>query len=75
MSLTDGIVKLRQKGASDRLNRELLASVNVAVRTDTIARSPGRSIATTRRGEHRDDPAIGVRRELRPAPKATKRQS
>jgi hypothetical protein len=38
MWLTDGIVELRQKGASDRLSRELLASVNVAVRTDTIAR-------------------------------------
>lgn len=38
MSLTDGIVELRQKGASDRLSRELLASVNVAVRTDTITR-------------------------------------
>ena len=38
MLLKDGIVKLRQKGASDRLSRELLASIKVAVRTDTIAR-------------------------------------
>ena len=34
----DGIVELRQKGASLRLIRELLATVNVAVGTDTIAR-------------------------------------
>jgi hypothetical protein len=34
----DGIVELRQKGASLRLIRELLATVDVAVGTDTIAR-------------------------------------
>jgi hypothetical protein len=34
----DGIVELRQKGASLRLIRELLATVGVAVGTDTIAR-------------------------------------
>ena len=34
----DGIVELRRKGASLRLIRELLATVNVAVGTDTIAR-------------------------------------
>jgi hypothetical protein len=34
----DGIVELRQKGASLRLIRELLATVNVAVGTDSIAR-------------------------------------
>lgn len=38
MPLKDGIVALAAKGASDRLNCALLASVNVAVRTDTIAR-------------------------------------
>lgn len=38
MPLKDGIVELRQKGASLRLIRELLATVNVAVGTDTIAR-------------------------------------
>jgi hypothetical protein len=34
----DGIVELRQKGASLRLIRELLATASVAVGTDTIAR-------------------------------------
>jgi hypothetical protein len=34
----DGILELRQKGASLRLIRELLATVDVAVGTDTIAR-------------------------------------
>jgi hypothetical protein len=38
MPLKDGIVELRQKGASLRLIRELLATVDVAVGTDTIAR-------------------------------------
>jgi hypothetical protein len=38
MPLKDGIVELRQKGASLRLIRELLATVDIAVGTDTIAR-------------------------------------
>ena len=38
MPLKDGIVELRQKGASLRLIRELLATIDVAVGTDTIAR-------------------------------------
>src|SRR5437870_1797194 len=38
MPLKDGIVELRQKGASLRLIRELLKTVDVAVGTDTIAR-------------------------------------
>ena len=38
MPLKDGIVELRQKGASLRMIRELLATVGVAVSTDTIAR-------------------------------------
>ncbi len=38
MPVRDGIVELRQKGASLRLIRELLATVDVAVGTDTIAR-------------------------------------
>jgi hypothetical protein len=38
MPMKDGIVELRQKGASLRLIRELLATVDVAVSTDTIAR-------------------------------------
>src|SRR5712691_478778 len=38
MPLKDGIVELRQKGASLRLIRELLATVGVAVSIDTIAR-------------------------------------
>ena len=38
MPLKEGIVELRQKGASLRLIRELLATIDVAVGTDTIAR-------------------------------------
>lgn len=38
MPVKDGIVELRQKGASLRLIRELLATVDLAVGTDTIAR-------------------------------------
>jgi hypothetical protein len=38
MPLKDGIIELREKGASLRLIRELLATVDVAVGTDTIAR-------------------------------------
>ena len=38
MPLKDGVVELRQKGASLRMIRELLATVGVAVSTDTIAR-------------------------------------
>ena len=58
MPLKDGIVELRQKGASLRLIRELLATVDVAVGTDTITRflaevngeqSPHRSSKRSRR--------------------------
>src|ERR1700686_2582423 len=38
MPLKEGILELRQKGASLRLIRELLATVDVSVGTDTIAR-------------------------------------
>lgn len=38
MPLKEGIVELRQKGASLRLIRELLLTVGVAVSADTIAR-------------------------------------
>jgi hypothetical protein len=38
MPMKDGIIELRQKGASLRLIRELLATVGVAVGNDTIAR-------------------------------------
>jgi hypothetical protein len=38
MPLTDGIVELRQNDASPRRIREVLATVDVAVGTDTIAR-------------------------------------
>src|SRR5216110_2272586 len=38
MPLREGIVELREKGASLRLIRELLATVDVSVSTDTIAR-------------------------------------
>jgi hypothetical protein len=38
MPLKDGIIELREKGASLRLVRELLATVDVSVSIDTIAR-------------------------------------
>jgi hypothetical protein len=38
MPMKDGIIELRQKGASLRLIRELLATADVFVGTDTIAR-------------------------------------
>jgi hypothetical protein len=38
MPMKEGIIELRQKGASLRLIRELLATVDVAVSPDTIAR-------------------------------------
>ncbi len=38
MPMKEGIIELREKGASLRLIRELLATVGVAVSTDTIAR-------------------------------------
>jgi hypothetical protein len=38
MPLKDGIIELREKGASLRLIRELLATVDVLVSIDTIAR-------------------------------------
>jgi hypothetical protein len=37
MPVKDGIIEQRQKGASLRLIRELLATVDVAVSTGTIA--------------------------------------
>jgi hypothetical protein len=38
MPLREGIIELREKGASLRLIRELLATVDVSVSIDTIAR-------------------------------------
>ena len=38
MPMKEGIIELRQKGASLRLIRELLATVDVAVSIDTVAR-------------------------------------
>src|SRR2546425_11666576 len=38
MPLKDGIIELREKGASLRLIRELLVTVDVSVSIDTIAR-------------------------------------
>jgi hypothetical protein len=38
MPMKEGVVELREKGASLRLIRELLATVDVSVRIDTIAR-------------------------------------
>jgi hypothetical protein len=40
MPLKEGIVELREKGASLRLIRELLATVDVSASVDTIARFP-----------------------------------
>jgi hypothetical protein len=40
MPMKEGIIELRQKGASLRLIRELLATVGVAVSIDTIAPFP-----------------------------------
>jgi hypothetical protein len=57
MSLMYGIVELRQKGASDRLSRELLASVKVAISTDMIVHFSPRSLISRGRDEHRPDPA------------------
>ena len=39
-ALNENIIELRQKNASLRLIRELLAAVNVTIGTDTIARLP-----------------------------------
>ena len=65
MPFKDGIVELRQKGGSLRLIRELLATVNVAVGTDTIARfiaevngepaSPRTSKRTSRRSRRHSE--------------------
>ncbi len=38
MPMKEGIIELREKGASLRLIRELLATVDVSVSIDTIAR-------------------------------------
>jgi hypothetical protein len=73
MPMKDGIVELRQKGASLRLIRELLATVDVFVGTDTIARflaevtgesqparlrkRPRPQRAAAPRGAHGDSPA------------------
>jgi hypothetical protein len=58
MPMKDGIIELRQKGASLRLIRDLLATVNVAVGTDTIARflaevsGESQSLGTSKRPVH-----------------------
>jgi hypothetical protein len=61
MPLKDDIVELRQKAASLRLIRELLATVDVAVGTDTIARFLAEVNASNRRADHRNDLAADVR--------------
>ena len=67
----EGIVELRQKGGSLRLIRELLATVNVAVGTDTIARFIDESTAdspqerTTKRTRRR---RVIARRDESPRP-------
>ena len=69
MPLKDGIVELRQKGASLRLIRELLATVGVAVGTDTVAR-----FLTDVNGEppqQRPARRTGRRRAVPPAPAST----
>jgi len=63
MPLKEGIVELRQKGASLRLIRELLATVDVAVGTDTIARfladvNGGPPAPRSRRRPTRRHPAV-----------------
>ena len=76
MPMKDGIVELRQKGASLRLIRELLATVDVAVGTDTIARfiaevtgEPERSARRPPRRRTAVAPANG--RQPAPAPAIT----
>jgi hypothetical protein len=54
MPMKEGIIELRQKGASLRLIRELLATVDVAVSIDTIARflaEVSGDLASTRRSK------------------------
>ena len=57
MPLKEGIVELRQKGASLRLIRELLATVDVAVGTDTIARFLAEVNGEPRRAANAETPA------------------
>ena len=84
MPFKDGIVELRQKGGSLRLIRELLATVNVAVGTDTIARfiaevngepAPQRTPRRTSRRSCRQTEfapvANGARPEVNPPPAST----
>jgi hypothetical protein len=65
MPMRDGIVELREKGASLRLIRELLATVDVLVSIDTIARflaeMNGQTTAS-RRTKHSGNKRNAVRR-------------
>src|SRR5437588_10421075 len=65
MPLKDGIIELREKGASLRLIRELLATVGVAVGTDTIARFlaevSGDPASTRRSKRTRNHPAASAK--------------
>ena len=63
MPMKEGIVELREKGASLRLIRELLATVDVSVSIDTIARFLAEvngeithSVGRNNPGEHADCP-------------------
>jgi len=69
MPLKDGIVELRQKGASLRLIRELLATVDVAVGTDTIARFLAEVNGT--QPPHRSSKRSRRRRAVVPVPTAS----
>jgi hypothetical protein len=67
MPLREGIVELREKGASLRLIRELLATVDVAVSIDTIARflaevsgDPASTRRSKRNRHHRAASATGT---------------
>ena len=84
MPFKDGIVELRQKRGSLRLIRELLATVNVAVGTDTIARfiaevngepalqrTPRRTSRRSRRQTEFAPVASGARPEVTPPPAST----
>jgi hypothetical protein len=53
MPLKEGLMALRQKGASLRLIRELLVTVDVAVGTDTIAWLLAQGNASRKRSELR----------------------
>jgi hypothetical protein len=56
----DGIAELRQKGASLRLIRELLTTVDVVAGTDTIARFLAEVIGDPMPQRPQNEPPLGV---------------